>query len=77
MSRLPPIFGVPIVTNWSPASSTGLEMVSTWAPAWIRTKDQLIWQARLAKNWAESDVLRGQLTQQGCSVKDGKDTYTL
>jgi len=52
-------------------------MVSTWAPAWIRTKDQLIWQARLAKNWAESDVLRGQLTQQGCSVKDGKDTYTL
>lgn len=35
------------------------------------------WQARLAKNWAESDVLRAQLADQGWAVKDGKDSYTL
>ena len=35
------------------------------------------WQARLAKNWAESDTLRDQLAAQGWIVKDGKDGYTL
>ena len=30
------------------------------------------WQARLAKNWAESDTLRGQLAEQGWLVKDGR-----
>ena len=35
------------------------------------------WQARLAKNWQESDVLRGQLADQGWAVKDGKESYTL
>jgi cysteinyl-tRNA synthetase len=35
------------------------------------------WAARLAKNWAESDILRGQLAEQGWLVKDGKDGYTL
>jgi cysteinyl-tRNA synthetase len=35
------------------------------------------WQARLAKNWAESDALRAHLAEQGWLVKDGKDRYTL
>jgi cysteinyl-tRNA synthetase len=35
------------------------------------------WAARLAKNWAESDILRGQLAEQGWLVKDGKNGYTL
>lgn len=35
------------------------------------------WAARLAKNWAQSDILRGQLAEQGWLVKDGKDGYTL
>jgi len=35
------------------------------------------WQARLAKNWAESDRLRGALAEQGWAMKDGKDGYML
>jgi len=35
------------------------------------------WQARLDKNWAESDRLRGELAGQGWAVKDGKDGYVL
>jgi cysteinyl-tRNA synthetase len=35
------------------------------------------WQARLAKNWAESDALRAQLAEHGWLMKDGKDSYTL
>jgi cysteinyl-tRNA synthetase len=50
---------------------------STQIPTAIQALADARWQARLAKNWAESDVLRGQLTEQGWTVKDGKDTYTL
>lgn len=35
------------------------------------------WEARLAKNWAESDRLRDDLLAMGWVVKDGKDGYTL
>lgn len=35
------------------------------------------WQARLNKNWAESDELRGELAALGYSVKDSKTGYTL
>ncbi|MBQ7224310.1 MAG: cysteine--tRNA ligase [Clostridia bacterium] len=35
------------------------------------------WQARLAKNWAESDRLRDILAEKGYLVKDSKEGYTL
>ncbi len=35
------------------------------------------WSARLAKDWAEADRLRAELTTVGWSMKDGKDTYEL
>ena len=46
-------------------------------PAAIRTLAETRWQARLAKNWAESDTLRAQLAGQGWLMKDGKESYTL
>ena len=46
-------------------------------PAAITALADSRWQARLAKNWAESDTLRAQLAEQGWLVKDGKDGYTL
>ncbi|MEY4242822.1 MAG: hypothetical protein RLZZ245_407 [Verrucomicrobiota bacterium] len=46
-------------------------------PADVHALAEKRWQARLAKNWAESDVLRGQLTELGWSMKDGKDSYAL
>jgi cysteinyl-tRNA synthetase len=35
------------------------------------------WQARSAKDWAESDRLRAALAAKGWAMKDGKDAYTL
>ena len=35
------------------------------------------WAARNAKDWAEADRLRGELTALGWTMKDGKDNYTL
>ncbi|MBK7412106.1 MAG: cysteine--tRNA ligase [Candidatus Kapabacteria bacterium] len=35
------------------------------------------WTARSAKDWAESDRLRAQLTALGWTMNDGKDSYTL
>ncbi len=35
------------------------------------------WNARLAKDWAKSDLLRNQLAEMGYSVKDSKDGYEL
>jgi cysteinyl-tRNA synthetase len=46
-------------------------------PDSIRALADARWQARLEKNWQESDVLRGQLADQGWAVKDGKESYTL
>jgi cysteinyl-tRNA synthetase len=46
-------------------------------PAPIRALAETRWQARLAKNWTESDKLRADLAAQGWLVKDAKDAYTL
>jgi cysteinyl-tRNA synthetase len=46
-------------------------------PDSIRALAETRWAARLAKNWAESDTLRAQLTEQGWLMKDGKESYTL
>jgi cysteinyl-tRNA synthetase len=50
---------------------------SSEIPDAIKALAESRWQARLAKNWAESDTLRAQLAEQGWLVKDGKDSYTL
>ncbi|MGL5016981.1 MAG: CysS/YqeB C-terminal domain-containing protein, partial [Luteolibacter sp.] len=46
-------------------------------PESVKMLAEARWAARLAKNWAESDTLRAQLADQGWTVKDGKDGYTL
>ncbi len=46
-------------------------------PGAIKVLAETRWQARLAKNWAESDTLRAQLAEQGWLMKDGKTDYTL
>lgn len=46
-------------------------------PEAIRTLAEQRWQARLAKNWAESDRMRDELFAQGWLVKDSKDRFTL
>jgi len=35
------------------------------------------WQARSAKEWAESDRLRDELSEAGWLVQDGKEGYTV
>jgi cysteinyl-tRNA synthetase len=46
-------------------------------PEAIRSLAETRWQARLSKDWAESDRLRAELTAQGWLMKDGKESYTL
>ncbi|MFT4176878.1 MAG: cysteine--tRNA ligase [Luteolibacter sp.] len=46
-------------------------------PADIAELAETRWQARLNKNWAESDKLRAELAELGWAVKDAKDGYTL
>jgi cysteinyl-tRNA synthetase len=46
-------------------------------PAAIRRLAESRQQARLERNWTQSDTLRAQLADQGWLVKDGKDGYTL
>jgi cysteinyl-tRNA synthetase len=46
-------------------------------PEAVQALAEARWQARLAKNWAESDTLRAQLADAGWIVKDGKESYTL
>lgn len=56
---------------------------ATWAPlvievpANVRAVADARWAARNAKDWAEADRLRGELTTLGWTMKDGKDSYTL
>jgi cysteinyl-tRNA synthetase len=52
--------------------SAGIEI-----PESIRALAETRWQARLDKNWAESDTLRAQLAEQGWLMKDGREGYTL
>lgn len=35
------------------------------------------WQAKLSKDWAAADLLRGKIEQTGWAVKDSKDSYML
>jgi cysteinyl-tRNA synthetase len=57
--------------------------LATWmpkeieVPANVRTVADARWAARNAKDWAEADRLRGELTALGWAMKDGKDGYTL
>jgi cysteinyl-tRNA synthetase len=53
------------------------EKESADVPDDIRALAETRWQARSAKNWAESDRLRDELAKQGWQVKDGKEGYTL
>jgi cysteinyl-tRNA synthetase len=53
------------------------EKESADVPADIRALAESRWQARSAKNWAESDRLRDELAKLGWQVKDGKEGYTL
>ncbi len=46
-------------------------------PSEIKALAETRWQARLAKNWAESDTLRTRLTELGWTMKDGKESYIL
>jgi len=46
-------------------------------PPEIQSLAETRWQARLSKNWAESDRLRDELASKGWAVKDGKDGYSI
>lgn len=46
-------------------------------PDEIRALAEARWAARTAKNWAESDRLRGELDALGWTMKDGKENYDL
>ena len=46
-------------------------------PAEVRTVAEARWAARNAKDWAESDRLRGELDTLGWTMKDGREDYTL
>jgi cysteinyl-tRNA synthetase len=46
-------------------------------PAEVRTVAEARWAARTAKDWAESDRLRGELDTLGWTMKDGREDYTL
>ena len=35
------------------------------------------WQAKLARDWATADKLRGEIDAMGYMVKDGKDGYDI
>ncbi len=47
------------------------------APENVQTLADARWAAKLAKNWAEADKLRGEITALGWEMKDGKDGFTL
>lgn len=55
----------------------GEEKVKEEIPQEINELAKTRWQARLAKNWAESDRLRDEISKLGYVVRDGKDGYTL
>lgn len=51
--------------------------VKAEVPADVAELAEKRWQARVDKNWAESDALRDQLTDLGWKVKDQRDRYEL
>ncbi len=46
-------------------------------PANVQAVAEERWAARLAKDWAKSDELRGKLAEMGYTVKDSKTGYSL
>ncbi len=46
-------------------------------PAEVKAVAEERWAARLAKDWAKSDLLRAKLAEMGYAVKDSKEGYTL
>jgi cysteinyl-tRNA synthetase len=58
----------------------GLNLIQLEAeeiPEKIKTLAEARWQARVEKNWAESDKLRDELAQLGWQMEDSKDDYKL
>ncbi len=51
---------------------TGIDL-----PTEIRELAEQRWQAKQAKEWAQSDALRDELLEKGWEVKDGKEAYEL
>ncbi len=46
-------------------------------PAEVRAIAEERWAARVARDWAKSDLLRAKLTELGYAVKDSKEGYAL
>jgi cysteinyl-tRNA synthetase len=46
-------------------------------PGEVKALAEERWQARLAKNWAESDRLRDILVEKGWTMQDGADGYMV
>jgi cysteinyl-tRNA synthetase len=55
----------------------GTEKMKEVIPQEIEELAKTRWQARLTKNWVESDRLRDELLKLGYVVRDGKDGYSL
>ncbi|MCF6313025.1 MAG: cysteine--tRNA ligase [Verrucomicrobiales bacterium] len=53
------------------------EKAGVEVPAEISELAEQRWQAKQAKEWAQSDALRDKLLEKGWEVKDGKDGYEL
>lgn len=47
------------------------------APEEVKALAEKRWAARLVKDWATADALRGELAAMGWAMKDGKDGYKL
>jgi cysteinyl-tRNA synthetase len=58
-------------------------LLGEWKPARVEIPDNVQaiadarWAAKVGKNWAQADRLRGELTVLGWVMKDGKDSFTL
>ena len=46
-------------------------------PLEIRNLAERRWEAKIAKDWGLADQLRGELSDRGWQVKDGKDSFEL
>lgn len=79
-SDLPPDVKKATMLKFDEALGLGLAMwepKTVDVPANVRAVADARWAARNAKDWAEADRLRGELSALGWSMKDGKDAYTL
>ena len=74
-SRFKPISGS--AKTESRAEESRAEGAVQVAPAEIHAIAEARWAARNAKDWAESDRLRGELDTLGWTMKDGREDYTL